>query len=368
MKIMILANSDTGLYKFRRELLEELVKTHQVSICLPDGDFVPAMVDLGCRMIPCDFLERRGKNPLKELKLISFYKEVLKREKPDLVFTYTIKPNIYGGLACGQLKIPYVANITGLGSAVENPGAMQKLTLFLYRKGLKRAQKVFFQNTENRDFMLNKKVITGPYDLLPGSGVNLTQYEASEYPSGETVDFVFVARIMKEKGIDQYLDTAEFITKKYPETRFHVCGACKEEYREKLERLDENGTIIYHGKVKNMTEIYRKVSCTIHPTYYPEGLSNVLLESAATGRPIITTDRAGCREVIDDGVNGFVCRQKDSADLIRQVEKFLALPWEERKRMGIAGRKKVEKEFDRKIVIEKYQKEIEQLSKRKTKS
>lgn len=368
MKIMILANSDTGLYKFRRELLEELVKEHQVCICLPDGDFVPAMTAMGCRMIPCDFLERRGKNPLKELKLLSFYKEILKREKPDLVFTYTIKPNIYGGLACRQLKLPYVANITGLGSAVENPGAMQKLTLFLYQKGLKGAQKVFFQNTENRDFMLNKGVIAGPYDLLPGSGVNLTQYEAAEYPSGETVDFVFVARIMKEKGIDQYLDTAEFITQKYPETRFHVCGACREEYREKLERLNENGTIIYHGKVKDMAEIYRKISCTIHPTYYPEGLSNVLLESAATGRPIITTDRAGCREVIDDGVNGFVCRQKDSADLIRQVEKFLALPWEERKRMGIAGRKKVEKEFDRKIVIEKYQKEIEQLSKREVKN
>lgn len=364
MKIMILANSDTGLYKFRRELLEELVKKHQVFICLPTGDFVPSMIEMGCRFIPCDFLERRGKNPLKEVKLLSFYKEILKKEKPDIVFTYTIKPNIYGGMACKSLGIPYVVNITGLGSAVENAGIMQKVTLALYKIGLKGAQKVFFQNTENRDFMLNKGVISGAYDLLPGSGVNLSQYQQHEYPKGETTDFVFIARIMKEKGIDQYLDAAEFIRKKYPETRFHVCGACKEEYSVKLEKMHQDKTIIYHGKVKNMVEIYQKIACTIHPTYYPEGLSNVLLESSATGRPIITTNRAGCREVIDDGINGYICKQKDSADLIKQVEKFLALSWEEQKAMGIAGRRKVEKEFDRQIVIDKYLQEVAQVAKR----
>ena len=361
---MILANSDTGLYKFRRELLEELLKQHQVCICLPDGDYIQSMVEMGCEFIKCDYLERRGKNPLKESKLISFYKKVLKSEKPDIVFTYTIKPNIYGGMACKSLKIPYVVNITGLGSAVENAGVMQKVTLALYKIGLKGAQKVFFQNTENRDFMLEKKVVSGAYDLLPGSGVNLNQYQEYPYPDGETTDFVFIARIMKEKGIDQYLDTAEYIRKKYPETRFHVCGACKEEYRVKLEKMHQDKVIIYHGKVKNMVEIYQKMSCTIHPTYYPEGLSNVLLESSATGRPIITTDRAGCREVIDDAVNGYVCRQKDSEDLIKQVEKFLALSWEERKNMGLAGRKKVEKEFDRNIVINKYLQEVATASKR----
>ena len=365
MKIMILANSDTGLYKFRRELLEELVRNHQVTICLPDGEYIQSMVDMGCRFVPCDYLERRGKNPFKEQKLLSFYKKSIANEKPDIVFTYTIKPNIYGGLACQSLHIPYVVNVTGLGSAVENAGIMQKITLFLYKLGLKKAQKVFFQNTENRDFMLDKKVVSGPYDLLPGSGVNLTQYKQYPYPKQETIDFVFVARIMRENGIDQYLDAAEYIRKKYPETRFHVCGACKEEYREKLQRMHEEGTIVYHDKVKNMVEIYRMISCTIHPTYYPEGLSNVLLESSATGRPIITTDRAGCREVIEDGVNGFVCKQKDSQDLIRQVEKFLALSWEERKEMGLAGRRKVEKEFDRNIVIEQYLKEIDQVFQRK---
>ena len=232
--------------------------------------------------------------------------------------------------------------------------------LFLYKMGIKKAQKVFFQNTENRDFMLNHHIVHGAYDMLPGSGVNLSQYRVFDYPSQDTVDFVFIARIMKEKGIDQYLETAEYIREKYPFTRFHVCGECEQDYEPILNKLHNRGVIIYHGLVKDIAAIHRMCSCTIHPTYYPEGLSNVLLESCACGRPIITTDRAGCREVIEDGVNGYICRQKDSEDLIRQVEKFLALSWEERKQMGLLARRKVEQEFDRKIVIDKYLQEIEQ--------
>ena len=361
MKVMILANNDAGLYKFRRELLEEMLKKHEVMICLPDGEYIKDMVDMGCKFISCNHLARRGMNPLKEVQLISFYKKILKEKRPDIVFTYTIKPNVYGGMVCGKLGIPYAANITGLGTAVENEGLMQKVTLTLYKLGLKKAQMVFFQNSENKNFMLEKKVVKGDYFQLPGSGVNLKHYQPMEYPKSETTDFVFIARVMKEKGIDNYLETAEFIRKKYPETRFHICGFCEDDYSARLNELQEKGVIIYHGMVKDMTEIYKQAACTIHPTYYPEGLSNVLLESSASARPIITTNRAGCREVIDDSVNGFICKQNDSADLIRQVEKFLALSWEERKAMGIAGRKKVEKEFDRQIVIDKYLQQIDRV-------
>ena len=282
----------------------------------------------------------------------------MKEHQPDIVFTYTIKPNVYGGMVCGWLGIPYVANITGLGTAVENAGLMQKVTLTLYKLGLRKAQMVFFQNAENKNFMLEKKVVKGDYFQLPGSGVNLKHYQPIAYPENETIDFVFIARLMKEKGIDNYLETAEVIRKNHPQTRFHICGFCEDDYTERLNDLQEKGIVIYHGMVKDMTEIYKKVACTIHPTFYPEGLSNVLLESSASARPIITTDRAGCREVIEDGVNGYVCKQNDSADLIRQVEKFLALSWEERKNMGLAGRQKVEREFDRQIVIDKYLQEV----------
>ena len=303
-------------------------------------------------------LDRHGTNPFKELKLVSFYRQVLKEKKPDVVFTYTIKPNVYGGMVCGMLKIPYVVNITGLGTAVENGGLMQKVTVNLYKLGLRKARKVFFQNVENRDFMLGKKVVEGAYDLLPGSGVNLDRYSAQDYPEKDTVDFVFIGRVMQEKGVDQYFEAAEYIREKYPQTRFHVCGTFEQDYRERLYDLHDRGIVNYHGKVKDMKSIYGMVSCTIHPTYYPEGLSNVLLESSASARPIITTDRAGCREVIDDGINGYVCKQKDSQDLIKQIEKFLELSWEERKNMGLAGRKKVEQEFNRQIVIKKYLQEV----------
>lgn len=358
MKILILANNDLGLYKFRRELLECLVKEHVVYICLPDGEFIENLQEIGCQYIECKDLERHGTNPLQDLKLLFFYRQVMEELNPDIVLTYTIKPNVYGGMVCAQLSIPYLVNITGLGTAVENSGVLQKITLFLYRLGLSKAKKVFFQNTDNMNFMLEHHVVNTNYELIPGSGVNLSQYELLEYPQTDTVDFVFVGRIMQEKGINQYFDAAEFIRNKYPYTRFHVCGFCEEDYKGRIEQLDRDGIIKFHGVVSNMKEIYRKMSCTIHPSYYPEGLSNVLLESAACGRPIITTDRSGCREVIDDGINGYIVKQKDSQDLIVKIEKFLQLTIEERKQMGLAGRKKVEKEFDRNIVVNAYIDEI----------
>ena len=359
MKVLVLANNDIGLYKFRKELLVKLLEKHDVYICLPEGDFVLNLKEIGCKFIPCNLLDRHGTNPFKEMQLFMFYKRVMRDVNPNIVLTYTIKPNVYGGMVCASLDIPYIANITGLGTAVENSGILQKITLFLYKCGLRKAQKVFFQNTENCDFMLSRGVINTPYELLPGSGVNLTQYEVFDYPNDDTVEFAFIARVMKAKGIDQYLEAAEYIRGKYPQTRFHVCGFCEDDYKEKLEELSTKGIIIYHGLVNDMKEIYRKISCTVHPSYYPEGLSNVLLESAASGRPIITTNRSGCREVIDDGVNGYIVEQKNSRHLIEKIEKFLSLSIDERKSMGIAGRKKVQEQFDRNIVIKAYMNEIE---------
>ena len=228
----------------------------------------------------------------------------------------------------------------------------------LYKYAFRGIQKVFFQNTENRQFFIDHKIAIGKHDLLPGSGVNLTRFAPLPYPGDSTTEFVFISRIMKEKGIDQYLDAAEYITKKYENVKFHICGFCEAEYKGRLDECVKNGIVNNHGMVRDVKEVLKVTHCTIHPTYYPEGLSNVLLESSACARPIITTDRSGCREVIDDGINGYICKQKDSQDLIKQVEKFLGLSWEEKKAMGVAGRVKVEQEFDRQIVVEKYVKEL----------
>ena len=356
-KILILANNDIGLYKFRKELIEELLKDNQVFISLPNGEFVKELVNLGCVFIETN-ISRRGTNPITDLRLMFEYKKILNRVKPDVVLSYTIKPNVYGGMMCRFTKTPYIANITGLGTAVENGGVLQSITIFLYKIALKNASCVFFQNKENAEFINSKGIIKGRQKIIPGSGVNLDHYEILDYPEDDTINFLFISRVMKQKGIDQYLDAAEYIRKKYTNTQFHILGFCEESYEEKLKAMHDKGIIQYHGMQSDVRKFHKISHCTIHPTYYPEGMSNVLLESAACGRPIITTNRSGCREIVDDGINGYVIEQQNSQDLIEKVEKFLKLSYEEKKEMGLAGRVKVEREFDRQIVVDAYKDEI----------
>ncbi len=358
-KVLFFVNHDIVVYNFRLELVERLLRDgYEVVISSPYGERIEELKALGCEFVETE-VSRHGTNPLQDIKLLYTYKKILKQVKPDVVLTYTIKPNIYGSMACGAAGIPCLANITGLGTAVENGGWLQKITVLLYKYAFRKIHTVFFQNTENMQFFVERNIANrDKYALLPGSGVNLSRFSPMEYPGEETLEFVFLSRIMKEKGTDQYLEAAQYIKNKYPKTVFHVCGFCEQGYEEKLKELESAGIIQYHGMVRNVSEILEKVHCTIHPTYYPEGLSNALLESSACGRPIITTNRAGCREVIDDGVNGFIVNQKDSQDLIAKIEKFINLSYEEKKEMGLAGRRKVEKEFDRQIVVERYSEEI----------
>lgn len=359
-RILILANNDVGLYKFRKELIEELIKNYKLYISLPFGEYVPELIELGCEFIDTK-ISRRGTNPITDLKLMLEYRNIIKKIKPNVVLTYTIKPNVYGGIVCRLMNVPYLVNITGLGTAVENGGILQKVTLFLYKMGLKKASCVFFQNKENSDFINIKGIIKGKQKLLPGSGVNLNHYQVLDYPNDKVINFLFISRVMKQKGIDQYLDAASFIKDKYPNTEFHILGFCEETYEDKLIEMQNEGIIQYHGMQRDVREFHKISHCTIHPTYYPEGMSNVLLESAACGRPIIATNRSGCREIVDDCVNGYVVEQQNSRDLIKKIEKFLKLSYEEKKQMGLAGRKKVENEFDRKKVVDAYLEEIEEV-------
>ena len=355
--ILIASNVTGGLYEFRQELLETLTKDNKVIVLGSKTAHVEDLIGLGCEVIETP-LERHGTNPLVELKLVSKYKSIIKEKKPDVVLTYTVKPNVYVGMACASLGIPYIANVTGVGPAIDNGGLLKLITLTLYRYGLRKAKKVFFQNRADMELLEKEHVVKGPHELIPGSGVNLDRYSVLDYPEGDEVHFVFIARIVKEKGIEQYLEMARAIRKEYPNTVFHVCGNCSPAYEERIKEEEENGTIIYHGRIPDVTVVHRISSCTVLPSFYPEGMNNVLLESCSLGRPIITTDRPGCREIIEDGVNGYMVKQRDSRDLIEKVEKFLSLSREERKNMGLAGRAKVEREFSRQIVVEKYLEEI----------
>jgi len=361
-KVLILVNHDVVIYNFRKELVERLLKDgYEVYISSPSGERIDDLGAMGCKHIEAK-IARHGTNVIEELKLLNYYKKIIKEIEPDVVLSYTIKPNIYGGMACRMLKVPYIANITGLGTAVENRGLMQNITTTLYRIAFKKINCLFFQNTENRQFFIDKNLAVGKHRLIPGSGVNLEHFNILDYPSDETIEFTFISRIMKEKGIEQYIEAAEFIRNKYPNTRFHICGFCEEAYEDILKILQEQGIVTYHGMQRDVRVILQKTHCTIHPTYYPEGMSNVLLESSACGRPIITTNRSGCRETVDDGVNGFIVEQQNSRDLIEKIEKFLKLSYEEKRLMGLAGRAKVNKEFDRQIVVDAYMDEIDKIN------
>jgi glycosyltransferase involved in cell wall biosynthesis len=354
LKVLILANADSGLYKFRLELLQELRKLgHDVSIALPDGPYIPKMTELGCRFYETP-MDRRGTNPLRELGLLLTYRRIVRETRPDAVLTYTIKPNIYGGLVCRFRKVPVIANITGLGASIENGGFLRSLTLFLYRAALKKAFRVFFQNKENMEFMERQKVVAGrKHRLIPGSGVNTDHFRYMDYPGGEKIHFLFIGRIMEEKGIEQYLDAAVAITRRHPNTVFHILGSCEEKYEHRLRLMQDTGFVHCHGFADDVREYLKFAHCTIHPSYW-EGMSNVLLESAACGRPVIASDISGCREIVEDGVTGFLFERRNSAALIAAIKQFLALDRDSQTDMGLAGRLKMVREFDRKLVVAAY--------------
>ena len=357
MKIIIISNVSRGLYLFRRELIEKLSQNNQVTILAKETGFVDEFKKMGANFINVD-MNLHGTNPAEELKLYANYKRLLKELKPEVVLTYTIKPNIYGGMASSRLGIKYIVNITGLGSTVEGNGFSNKLMLKLYGYGIRKAHQVFFQNNANLKFMKDNGALKSPYQLIPGSGVNLERYKALDYPNGETVDFTYIGRVTKQKGIEQYLEAAKAIKNKYPFTRFHLCGKCDPEYENRIKELHDKGEIIYHGMINDISGMHAISWCTVHPSFYPEGMSNVLLESCACARPVITTNRPGCREIVDEGKNGYLVKEKDAQDLIEKIETFLKLPWEEKRKMGLEGRRKVENEFDRNIVINEYMKAI----------
>ena len=216
---------------------------------------------------------------------------------------------------------------------------------------LKHAKIVFFQNTSDRDFFINKRIRFQKCEVLPGSGVNLEKYKPLEYPDTDPVVFTYIARIMKAKGIEQFLEAASCLKGK---AEFHICGYCEEDYKQIIEKYQNEGLIVYHGLVSNIIDYERISHCIVLPSFHPEGISNVLLEAAACARPIITTNRPGCYETVDDGITGFLIKEKSSQDLIDKMKMFLNLNDEEKRIMGLRGREKIQREFDRQIVVDAY--------------
>lgn len=361
--VVIIANDTTYTYNLRGLLIKRLLKEdYRVYIIAEVLKFKEELENMGCKIIDLK-VERHGKNPFNDLKLLNIYTKTLKEISPDVVLTYNIKPNIYGGFACKKLKIKFIPNITGLGTALEYPGIMQKITKTLYKLSLSKAYTVFFQNKENYDFFMKNKLLSPNTKslILPGSGVDLSIHNVLKYPTNKTIKFLYVARIMKEKGIDIYLETAKQIKNEYKNVEFHICGYCDDDkYKEILKNYEKQNIIIYHGEQKNIIPFFEMANCIIHPSYYPEGMSNVLLESCAHARPIICTNRSGCKEIVSDETTGFIVPIKSTEAVIDAVKKFMNLSNKEMCEMGLAGRKKVEKEFDREFVVKEYLRVMEE--------
>lgn len=360
--ILILSNNCSGLANFRTEVIEAIIREGlTVAVAAPEDFKTDIVTGIGCRFINLPF-NRKGTNPFADFRLMLTYRRLIKQEQPDVVLTYTIKPNVYGGMACRLTQTPQLANITGLGVATEKPGLLRTLTKVLYKVGLNKCHKVFFQNKENLDFCLAHHMISAPRVLIPGSGVNLKRFSLLPYPADNHTRFVFISRVQRRKGIEQYLKAAKVLKGKYPDTEYHILGACEEpEYTETINSLSERGIVIYHGQVRDTRPYLANIHCTVHPSFYPEGMSNVLQESCASGRPVITTDKAGCREIVDNNLTGYIVRQQDTDDLISKMEQFILLPLVQKEEMGHRARTKMENEFNRNIVIKTYLREIKEI-------
>lgn len=357
-KILILANSSGGLYDFRNELVLKLLKEHEVAASLPDTVKTKELSEEGCRIIHTP-INRRGMNPIQDGKLLLRYFRLLKKEKPDLVLTYTIKPNIYGGLCCRMLKIPYITTITGLGAGFHEHEFLRKVIIVLYRIAMKKASCIFFQNNENKEVFETCGIRGKKTRLVMGSGVNLQKHTFEEYPHNEKTIFLFLGRMMHEKGVDELLEAVEVVNG--PDVEFRLVGySDAEDLNKPLEEAAAKGYITRIDFDPNVHEHLKQASALVHPTRH-EGMSNVLMEAAATGRPIIATGISGCVEILEDGVNGFYCKLKDSNSLVEALRKFMELSYEERAEMGRKSREKVEREFDRMIVVEHYYEEIQSI-------
>ena len=360
-KILILANSVNGLYNFRSELVEELLNNNlKVYFSVPhksSHDKVKLLEKMGATHIHTP-IDRRGINPLEDLKLILEYRKIIKELAPDLILTYTIKPNIYGNWVANYYNIPSIMNVTGIGTSLTS-----KLKYFvkpLYASACSRADKVFFQNESNRKLFLSNKMLTEEKTvLIPGSGVNVDKFKPlAKENTGPKVRFLFIGRIMKEKGIEEYLEAAELLSEDYSNLEFQILGSYEEEKYRKI--IENNSNVKHLGYSKDVRQEIKEVDCVINPSYH-EGMSNVLLESAAMAKPLIASDIPGCREIVDDGNNGLLFKVKSAQSLKDKIVQFINLSEEQRAEMGKESRKKIKKEFDRRIVINAYLKEINKI-------
>lgn len=357
-KILFIANSAWSLYNFRQSLILRLIdEGHEVVMLAPKDDFTDRLRGLGCECIALP-MDNKGTSVLRELGLLIRIRKALKAIQPDVVLGYTIKCNIYTALVAPR-TMPLIPNVTGLGTAFLSTGFLNTVVKILYRIAFRGPRVVFFQNTDDKNLFVEKKLVReSQAHLLPGSGVDLKYFPATDMPQTDTVQFILVARMLWDKGVGEFVEAAKEIHKDLPTARFLLLGPSDVENRtaisaETLLGWHADGVVEYIGPTDDVRPHIAAADCIVLPSYR-EGTPRSLLEAGAMARPIITTDTPGCRDVVANGVTGFLCEVKNAKSLEEAMRKFLSLSPSERERMGRRGRQKIETEYDQKIVIKKY--------------
>lgn len=359
MKILVICNCASGLYDFRGMLLNKLIALgNEVVAIVPSTDLQleqkaeQSLESENIHLIQIP-MERRGLNPYKDCKLLLAYIKTVWKAKSGLVITYTIKPNAYGGIACRLCHVPYAANITGLGTAFQNNGMLRKFVTFLYKVALRRAKVVFFENTENQQTFLDAGIIRKEQAcLLNGAGVDLERFSYKSYPVDAcTTRFLFIGRVMKEKGVDELFAAMRMLQKDGIHCSLDILGGFDEDYSKQIEECENEGWLRYHGMQSDVRPFIANCHCFVLPSWH-EGMANTNLECAASGRPVITSNIHGCMEAVEDGVTGFLCEKQNAESLYETMKRFCGLPIDQREAMGLAGKKRMEAVFDKRKVVE----------------
>lgn len=358
-KVAIIANTSWNIFNFRLNLARALQSYgYEVILIAPKDAYSDRLAnEFEYHDI---YMSNKGTNPIEDIKTtIGFYK-LFNKLKPNIVLSYTIKPNIYGNIACKLSDVKAINNISGLGTAFIQDNFLTKVVKWLYSYSLSKSSKVFFQNSEDKELFIDKHLVSlERCDLVPGSGVDSQKFHpAMGEVSQDSIKFLLIARMLWDKGIGEFIESAKIIQKKYPNASFYLLGAIGVENssaieRKQIEHWEKEGIIHYLGVSDNVKQMIENADCIVLPSYR-EGVPRSLLEAASMAKPIIATNVAGCKEVVDHGVNGFLCEAKNAQDLARKMEMMILLTPQQREEMGWAGRTKIVSQFDEKIVIDKY--------------
>lgn len=361
MRVLLTVNAAWNVWNFRLPLVAALLaEGHEVTVLAPVDDSVTMLREMGCNFVPLP-MNVKGLNPLEGVKLVQRFKQQFRVVRPDVVLSYTIKNNIFGAMAARAVGVPFIPNVTGLGTAFLSGGLLQAVAEGLYRRAFRGLSAVFFQNADDRDLFVQRRLIASEQArLLPGSGINLQRFTAAEMPAaGSTPVFLMIARLLRDKGVLEYVEAARRVKTQHPQARFQLLGAVDADNRTAIDRATverwvADGLVEYLGTTVDVRPFIAAAHCVVLPSYR-EGAPRTLIEAAAMARPLIATDVPGCRAVVDDGVNGYLCAVRDGASLADAVMRFMALPHAAQVEMGQAGRLKMRHEFDESLVVEAYQ-------------